>query len=513
VLSYLPLPQADKLASAPSGKNKMTRRITLSSALLVSFAALYPWAPVISAQDPIRVESHQVLVPAVVFNQGLYSQLENMNSLNEPNLLAPQLREAIAVRNLVAVDFQLFEDGKEQSIQNVTLERPALSIVRDNMGIHFELIGRGGGRWADPDQPKTVSYDWTLWPRYVISYVPPPSLEGSCHQIKVKVKRRDLFVWSRSEYCNTPHSPSDPLKGTEFGTQMEDDVASANSGKIDLTLQAVPFLVQAGTARVYVKLEFPWKSLAYEVKDGILHASIGALIMVYNEDGTLVARFSDFACCDNDEDTKSSAKPHSSRGVSTEHTSQIPDRYETQIDLPPGEYQIRAILSDGEKFGRQQVPLALENHDDKQLATSAIFLSKRIRAVPPESLASQGGPSGGYLPLVSKGIEITPTTDTRFKKDESLYAYFEVYDPQLAAKSVVSIEAHLRILDARTGAVRKNLQSVNAAPYVKAGNPVIPIGRGISLKNLSKGAYRLEIRASNSTGKSTPWRAANFTIE
>jgi len=491
----------------------MTRRITLSSALLVSFAALCPWVPVISAQDPIRVESHQVLVPAEVFDKHLYTQMENSNSFELPSAPDPRLRDAIAVRNLVARDFHLFEDGTGQRIQNVTLEHPAISIVRDNFGSHFEIMGSGGGRWADPDQPTTVLADWVLLPRYVISYIPPPSLEGSCHQIKVKMTRNNLFVWSRSEYCNTQHSAFDPLKGTEFGKQLEDDLSSAESGKIDLTLQAVPFYTYADAARVYIKLEFPWKSLKYEVKHETLYASIGALLMVYNKDGTLAARFSDFACCDNDEDTKSSAKPQSSRAHSPQNTSQIPDRYETQFDLPPGEYDVRAVLSDGENFGRQQVPLAVDSFDTKQLAISEIALSRRFRKVSPESPTETNRAAGGYLPLVSKGVEITPTADTRFKTGEPLYAYFEVYEPQLAAKSAITVEAHLRVVDAKTGNLKMNLQAVNVAPYIKAGSLVIPIARGINLRNLSYGAYQLEIRASNSMGKSTPWRAANFSIE
>jgi hypothetical protein len=355
--------------------------------------------------------------------------------------------------------------------------------------------------------------DWLLLPRYVISYVPPPSLEGSCHQIKVKTSSHNLFVWSRSEYCNIPHSASDPLKGTEFGKQMEDALASAETSKIDLTVQAVPFYTSAGAARVYVKFEFPWKSLEYEVKDGTLHASIGALLMVYDKDGTLAARFSDFACCDNDTGSKPTAKPQASRGHSVQDTSQIPNRYETQFDLLPGEYQIRAILSDGVKFGRQQVPLTVQSFEWNQLALSEVALSRRIRKAPAESPAGSARMSEGYLPLVSKGIEITPAADTCFKKEELLYTYFEVYKPELAAKSAIAIEAHLRVVDANTGSVRMNLQAVNVAPYVKAGSSVIPIARGISLKNLSKGAYRLEVRASDSTGKSTPWRTANFTIE
>lgn len=315
----------------------MAKRITLIWALLVSCAALCPWAPVISAQDPIRVESNQVLVPAVVFDKGLFTQPESQIPFFGPSVQDPRPPDALAVRNLVA--------------------------------------------------------------------------------------------------------------------------------------------------------------------------------MVYNKDGTLAARFSDFACCDNDTAGKPAAKPRSSRGHFIQNTSQIPNRYESQFDLPPGEYQIRAILSDGEKFGRQQVPLNVENFDDKRLSTSAIVLSRRIRAVAPGSPASPERLSGGHAPLVSKGIEITPTADNRFKKNESLYAYFEVYEPRLVAKSAITVEAHLRILDAKSGAVKKNLQAVNTAPYIQEGSPIIPIGRGISLKNLSNGSYRLEVRASDSTGTSTAWRTANFTIE
>ncbi len=493
--------------------NKIIKSDTLIGAVLASSVTLCLCASVVSAQDPIRVESNQVLVPAVVFNKGLYTQLESNTSFGEPSVQDPRLRDAIAVRNLAAKDFHLFEDGIEQSIQNVTLERPAFSIARDNLGVHFEIMGSGGGRWADPDQPVTVLKDWLLLPRYVISYVPPPSREGSCHQIKVKMTRHNLFVWSRSEYCNIPHSASDPLKGTEFGKKMEDALASTETSKIDLTLQAIPFYTSAGTTRVYLKLEFPWKALEYKVKDGTLYATIGALLMVYNKDGTLAARFSDFACCDNDTVSKPNAKRQSSRGHSVQTTSQIPNRYETQFDLPPSEYQIRAILSDGVKFGRQQVPLTVQNFDGKQLAISEMALSRRIRKVSSESPTGSTRMSEGYLPLVSKGIEITPTADTRFKKGEPLYTYFEVYEPELAANSGITVEAHLKIVDANTGSVRMNLQALNAAPYVKAGSSVVPIGRGISLKSLSKGLYRLEVQAGDSTGKSTRWRTADFSIE
>jgi hypothetical protein len=120
-----------------------------------------------------------------------------------------------------------------------------------------------------------------------------------------------------------------------------------------------------------------------------------------------------------------------------------------------------------------------------------------------ESPEAPGRVPGSYVPLVSKGIEITPTADMRFKKEEPLYAYFEVYEPQFAGQSATMVEAHLRILDANTGDVRIGFEPVNAAPYIKAGSSVICIGREINLASLSNGSYRLEVQTTNSTGKST----------
>jgi hypothetical protein len=42
---------------------------------------------------------------------------------------------------------------------------------------------------------------------------------------------------------------------------------------------------------------------------------------------------------------------------------------------------------------------------------------------------------------------------------------------------------------------------------------VIPIGRGIDISKLPNGSYRLDVQATDSTGKSTAWRTANFTVE
>jgi hypothetical protein len=141
------------------------------------------------------------------------------------------------------------------------------------------------------------------------------------------------------------------------------------------------------------------------------------------------------------------------------------------------------------------------------------MLGKRIRdahAAAVENAAANFAPN--YIPLVSKGIQLTPTGDTRFGQCEHLYADFEVYEPQMTSRATTA-QAHIRIVDAKTGEIKKDLGNIDAAPYINADSTTIPIGREIPFQSLPKGLYRLEVQAMGSSGQSTPWRTANFTVE
>jgi hypothetical protein len=475
--------------------------------LLLDFAAV---SPSLRAQDPIRVESNQVLVPVVVLNDKLYTRLKRAQL--DGHQRSAQLLDSLAIRGLSVKDFHLFEDGQQQTIQSVAPEAPGFAMVTDNFGKHPETIGSGGGRWSYPDIPSNDLSEWLAWPKYVIAYVPPPSPPGTCHQIHVKVGRSHALVWARSEYCNTKHPPTDPLNGTEFGRQMEADLASTQDGTIPLGVQAIAFLEDSGQSRVYIELEFPWKSLKYEFRQGTLYASFGALFMIYNQDGSLAARLSDFACCDYGNDIKKPAKNETSQVHSMEAQAVIPDRLETQVELPPGVYELRAIFSDGENFGRKRVPLTVDSFVPKQLALSQIALARRVRKLKDQSVDPAFKQPATFSPLVSKAVEFTPTTDPNFQKDELLCAYFEVNDPQRASGAPTTVKAHVRIVDANTGKLKLDFEPVSAAPYVTPANSLIPIARGIDLSTLPDGAYRLEVQAT-AAGQDTPWRAANFQVE
>jgi VWFA-related protein len=478
---------------------------------LLAVSLLLLTAKTAMAQNPIRVQSDQVLVPTVVFDQKLYAQLNKMKAHHRDyyaHIVAKnqKLWDNITVKNLTAKDFHLYEDGQEQKIQSVRLESPVLRVVEDNLGKHPETIGTGGGVWSYPDLPATEQTTWLALPQYAIAYAPAKSAPGSCHQIQVKAVRANLVVWSRSEYCNTPHPPTDPLKGSALGKKVEEAMASDQQDKIDLKMKVATFPKASG-ALVYVTLDFPWRSLKHEYRGGTLYATIGMLIVVYNKDGTVADRRSDFACCDYGDEKQ--ANPGARPVAATEGRSLIPDRYRTDFDLAAGEYNVRVVLSDGENFGRQQVQMTVQDFDPKQLEISDVVLSRRVRKLSPDTADSERA-AESYMPLVSKGVEFTPTANTEFRKDETLVAFFEINEPPEELNT--KVHAQLRIVDAQSGEVVNDFEPVDAAIYQRAGNQAIAIGRGMPLSGLLVGAYQLEVQASEADGRSTPWRTARFTV-
>ena len=218
-------------------------------ALLVGSKVLFAAEGIVLAQMPsIHVESDEVLVQASVYDRALVTR---------SNPIGPQKWNWNhgEIRDLSAKDFHLFEDGKEQRIRSVALHRWVNGMLRDNLSQHDEYSNTPRGRWKSTDlgrwSPPAEHYF------YVIAYAPPHSLDGSCHQIRVKVDRSGSDVYADAEYCNTKHLSSDPLNGTRFGRRMEAEADSDRSGKIAISLQTGVFYRDSGIARLTSLLSFP----------------------------------------------------------------------------------------------------------------------------------------------------------------------------------------------------------------------------------------------------------------
>src|SRR6185312_3547904 len=187
----------------------------------------------------------------------------------------------------------------------------------------------------------------------------------------------------------------------------------------------------------------------------------------------------------------------------------LPARYEAQLELAPGEYNLRVVLSDGFQAGRTELPLTVDSNDAQSLTLGSVFLCKRFRdAHVAEIETAAAGFAPQYVPLVSKGVQVTPAADTTFTPLEQLFAYFDINDSKVAVKPAPRVQASMRIVEAKNGTVVKDYPAVDAAPYEQTGSAIISIAREIPIGALPQGEYRLEVQASDSAGRKTPWRAA-----
>jgi len=485
-----------------SARAKFPARHVLIFTLFVSSTCIYTPTATAQAPDiepqPIRVESNEVLVPVLVFDKKRLDAIHQMNIvdfLRQASAQNSRLLDDVAVQGLSATDFHMFEDGNEQHIQRVTTEP----------GAPWKLTWTTNGSRPDPAAPKGPGDAVTVhWLSYVVAYTPPPSPDGSCHQIMVKVDRSDSVVFARQEYCNVSHAANDTLKGTQLGSQMEADLNSSRSGNLKLSLMIFPAFGDAkGGYRTDVIVESPAKPRW--LADCTKPPKIGVLGILYTSNRLIAARFSGLIG-----DVIPVAVPTPPSGdKSCVQTG--PDDYGTRLDLTPGQYILRVVVRDGKKFGRSETPVNLGSYVGKSLEISEVVLAKRHRQIQGSSDGATTS-AGEYVPLAVRGFEVLPAMNSRFKKGEPLGFYFEIYALQQAATPPTTIEAHLRIVNATTGQVVKTLQPVDAAHYATPGDPVIPIGGEIDISALPSDKYRLDVQATDSAGTDTLWRTANFTI-
>jgi hypothetical protein len=483
----------------------------------------------------------------------------------EPYL--PKDCDVTEVQGLSAKDFRLFEDGVEQQIES--FEAAAWrTVVRDNLGWHLQASATPRGIWSLSELSTIKKVPFVTTDFHILGYVPRDA-KGGCHRIRVEVNRPNLLVFARDEYCGG-QSPSDPLVGTGQGKELDRILASEKRGKISLSLQGATFYTGGDHSLVDLCLRFSSNDLyrKWDASNWTLYARIGVMGVIRRKDGTVAARFSDLLypsywptfdqggakyiawekgttdlstaiprlltpstggkVAVSDSGTGNSTLALSFPNVANEIAPDevaiktaldssdpfwLPTRYETQVDLPAGDYDLEVVLNDGWNFGRAKIPLTVEPYDGKQLALSSVALCKSLRSAAVAAKENaQASFAPQYVPLVSRNILFSPSGYTSFAKGESLFAYFEVYDPQLAENPAAPVSVHLRILDASTSKVKEDFASIDAASYKQAGSSVLRIGRKLPIDQLPTGAYRLEVQAAGSKG-STAWRAATFEVK
>jgi VWFA-related protein len=333
---------------------------------------------------------------------------------------------------------------------------------------------------------------------YILGYVPGESPEGSCHTLKVKMNRGGLNVRSRSGFCNV--RPENPLEGKPVEKQLELRAAGAQAGSIHGAMEAPYFYTGPNVARVNLAMEIPSDSLKFDKEKGKYHANINVLGIAYRPDGSIGARFNDTVNLDLEKDEWKAF-------------TQAPYRYQNQFDAGAGSYKLTVVLSGGgDTFGKFEAPLQIDSYDGKSMSLGGVVLTNSATRVSDIPTGLDSVLLEDRTPLVVQGMQVVPSATNRFKRSDNVILYTEIYDPLLTSDKPPKVAFAYHIIDRATN---KELFFTGALPadaFIQKGNPVVPAGMLIKMKDLSPGGYRVLVQAVDSAKNNAPNRTVDFDV-
>ena len=486
--------------------------------------------------------ARQILVTALVWKHAARSTAwVPKEALKRYPILAHQSAMPPVARGLSANDFRLFDNGAEQKINY--LEESDYSWRDVNKQWIFYPHTRGTwGRFLSGDLALAAPTA-----TYIIGYVPPQLQSGDCHSIRVVAGDNDV-VLNRSSYCNTDAGDMATLEGTKLATQMEHFSRSTSPGSIKVSsrpfvfwssrvlslMRDKPETTTGATslatnytyvvvvhdskapATVQIAAEYDLGTMAWDYPCPSDHPAVYVFGIVRKEDGEVAARFGDSYPCRSEDTSLLMNFGLDPPPVGSYTTRQvfIPNRFNTQIELRPGDYDVHVVVSDGRKFGQARMPLRVEAIDSQALTISDLALNGILRDTSwlLRDAAVVSPAPVEPTPLVSKHAQFIPVPDARLRKKSSLPLYFEIYEPLLSEQSV-EVYFRMKITNLKNGALVMNAGPTSAAECVIPGNVVIPIALNVDTAKLQSGQYKIEIQASDSAGRTTEWRMAKFQIQ
>ena len=488
-----------------------------------------------------RAESRQVIVEAEVWEKNNTKDRTEHTSTDGKGLHGYQKGDLgwlpPPTRGLTAADFQIFDNGTQQKINYFREEDfPAL-----NMTNQWRFVPTLDGIWGASLIGYLSPFELSS-ATYLLGYTPRPLRPGECRAIRVIAENREIRL-NRAEYCADAASDSSSKateKEAKLRLRMERLLTpeARNVGKIHV--QASVFwssgvLALAGeTERVPSAAALPASDFTYvvEVHDSRAPASvhiatafdlfakmwdypcpreeaeIRILGAVYDIHGRIAREFGDTLTCQVLMSMNPEMQPLHPRYIL------VPTRFDTQIDVRPGDYELRVVVSDGKKFGQARLPLHVESLDPRRITMSDVTVCDFLRDASwiLRDAASVSPFPVNPAPLVSKNVQFFPAIDNRVPRHVPVSLYFEIYKSLLDTDET-EIYYNVRVTDLKSGALVMNTGPMSAAKWVVSGNEVIPIGLNLDTKKLPKGSYRFEVQASDSAGRELEWRTAKFNIQ
>jgi len=298
----------------------------------------------------------------------------------------------------------------------------------------------------------------------------PESLDGKYHDLKVQVDRKGVDVRSRVGYL----------------ASLPVDLSVKTVG--NATMQVPYFYTGTDRARVHLSLDVIPAGMTFQKKASVFHGELQMTGITLHADGGEAGRFEQTVNVDVESQERADA------------FKRTPFHYEHEFLLLAGNYVVQMAVGIGQTKDTVTAPLNIAAWHEDAFGIGGV------------AFCSEGESPDGATPLVAGGRGFVVVGGNRFRSDDHVYFYTEIYEPGLAGKGAPSLAMQYRIVDRTTGNVKKDSGMAGIAGYVHPGNPVVPFATALPVAGLEPGSYRLEVRASHSSAPDVVSRGVDFEV-
>ena len=314
---------------------------------------------------------------------------------------------------------------------------------------------------------------------YLLGYYPTNERrDGRFRRIEVRVKRPGLQVRFRRGYqAPRGRAPETKAAETPAAAAMRDAMGSPlPMAGIGMSVFAAPFKGEAPAAAVAVTLEMRAGEFAYVEKEGTFTNNLEFAFTAVDSKGKMFPGERSTVNLALKPETMARVKAHGFRVVS-------------QIDLPPGRYQLRvAAAESGGKAGSVLYDLEVPDFHKAPLAMSGLAITAASAGQTPTARAKD--PLRDFLPA-------PPVAAREFERRDELALFAEIYENAPGGgEHKIDITTTVRASDGR---VVLQAQEERSSAELQGGRGGYGYSTRIPLADFAPGSYVLHLEAKSRT--------------
>ena len=331
---------------------------------------------------------------------------------------------------------------------------------------------------------------------YILGYYSKNSAEdGKFRKLQVKLVSKELQSSAKLDFRNGYYASKVFAKFTSADKerQLEEALTLGDPvSELPLALEVDYFRVAQNRYLVPISVKIPGAVLALAKKGGKQSTDFDFIGQVRESpSGRLVAGVGD----------------NIPVKLSDADASQLEHRhiqYDTGLTVPPGKYNLRFLARENQtgKMGTFETNFVVPDLSaSKDLRMSSVILSSQKEDVKAAvGSADNDKRALANHPLIQNGQKTVPSITRVFRKDQTLYVYFEVYDPAADATSKApSLSAEVELLQGARKALSSMPERQDKLTPNRPG--VASFSFQMPLAALAAGQYTAQINVIDEAGK------------